>query len=133
MLHHVAEPDRDLRTLRDVLAPGGALLLMLYATYGRAGVYMVQEYCRRLGIGTTPDEIDVSVTGCTGLDTVLDYVVDFAKNWMFEYLVTQVEEFGQSSIMVKCAINAVGRATDDGHGDDMVPQMVDSFARWFKE
>lgn len=49
------------------------------------------------------------------------------------YYDRMVEDFGTNSIMVKCAINAVGRATDDGHGDDMVPQMVDSFARWFKE
>ena len=31
--------------------------LMVYAPYGRAGVYMLQEYCRRLGIGTTAAEI----------------------------------------------------------------------------
>ena len=49
------------------------------------------------------------------------------------YYDRMVEDFVTNSIMVKCAINAVGRATDDGHGDDMVPQMVDSFARWFKE
>ena len=35
----------------------GALHLMVYAPYGRAGVYMLQEYCRRLGIGTTAAEI----------------------------------------------------------------------------
>ena len=28
----------------------GALHLMVYAPYGRAGVYMLQDYCRRLGI-----------------------------------------------------------------------------------
>jgi hypothetical protein len=31
--------------------------LMVYAPYGRAGVYMLQEYCRRLSIGTTTSEI----------------------------------------------------------------------------
>ena len=31
--------------------------LMVYAPYGRAGVYLIQDYCRRLGIGTTPEEI----------------------------------------------------------------------------
>ena len=30
---------------------------MVYAPYGRAGVYMLQEYCRRLGIGWTEAEI----------------------------------------------------------------------------
>jgi hypothetical protein len=31
--------------------------LMVYATYGRTGIYMLQEYCRRLGIGTSEREI----------------------------------------------------------------------------
>ena len=29
------------------------MYLMVYAPYGRAGVYMLQDYCRRLGIGTS--------------------------------------------------------------------------------
>ncbi len=46
-----------------MLATDGALHLMVYAPYGRAGVYMLQEYCRRLGIGHTDQEIqDLAVT-----------------------------------------------------------------------
>jgi hypothetical protein len=30
---------------------------MVYAPYGRAGVYMLQDYCRRLGVGATEPEI----------------------------------------------------------------------------
>lgn len=57
VLHHLADPDIGLRALQSVLKKDGALYLMLYAPYGRTGVYMMQEYCRRLGIGTTPEEI----------------------------------------------------------------------------
>lgn len=57
VLHHLPDPDEGLRALRDVLGPDGALHVMVYASYGRAGIYMLQEYCRRLGIGTTNDEI----------------------------------------------------------------------------
>lgn len=57
VLHHLPDPDAGLRALRDVLAPNGAMYLMVYAPYGRAGVYLLQDYCRRLGIGTTADEI----------------------------------------------------------------------------
>src|SRR5262245_6457769 len=56
-LHHLAAPDAGLRALRDVLKPGGSLYLMVYAPYGRTGVYMLQEYCRRLGLGTSDQEI----------------------------------------------------------------------------
>lgn len=58
VLHHLADPDAGLRALRSVLRPEGAMDLMVYAPYGRTGVYMLQEYCRRLGIGTSKEEID---------------------------------------------------------------------------
>jgi len=57
VLHHLADPDDGLRAMRNVLTPAGAIYLMVYAPYGRAGVYMLQEYCRRLGIGALPQEI----------------------------------------------------------------------------
>jgi len=57
VLHHLADPDAGLRALRGVLRPDGAMSLMVYAPYGRAGIYMLQEYCRRLGVGTSEDDI----------------------------------------------------------------------------
>jgi SAM-dependent methyltransferase len=62
VLHHLPDPDAGLRALRKVLAPAGALHLMVYAPYGRAGVYMLQDYCRRLGIGSSAAEIDELAT-----------------------------------------------------------------------
>ena len=57
VLHHLPDPPTGLRALRAVLAPGGAITLMVYAPYGRAGVYMLQDYCRRLGVGTSASEL----------------------------------------------------------------------------
>jgi SAM-dependent methyltransferase len=57
VLHHLPNPDTGLRALREVLAPGGALNILVYAPYGRAGVYMLQDYCRRLGVAPTDAEI----------------------------------------------------------------------------
>jgi SAM-dependent methyltransferase len=57
VLHHLADPDAGLRALASVLKPEGAMYLMVYAPYGRTGVHMIQEYCRRLGVGTSPQEI----------------------------------------------------------------------------
>ena len=56
VLHHLADPIAGLRALRDVIEPDGAIQLMTYAPYGRAGIYMLQDYCRRLGIGTSTAE-----------------------------------------------------------------------------
>ena len=63
VLHHLPDPDVGLRALQEVLEPDGALHLMVYAPYGRAGVYMLQDYCRRLGIGHSQQEIrDLAAT-----------------------------------------------------------------------
>jgi SAM-dependent methyltransferase len=58
VLHHLADPDAGLAALRDVLGPAGALHLMVYAPHGRAGIYLIQDYARRLGISATAGEID---------------------------------------------------------------------------
>jgi SAM-dependent methyltransferase len=57
VLHHLADPDVGLRALSQVLKTEGSMHLMVYATYGRAGVYMLQDYCRKLGVGTSEQEI----------------------------------------------------------------------------
>jgi SAM-dependent methyltransferase len=63
VLHHLPDPDQGLRALREVLRPEGAMRLMVYARYGRAGIYMMQEYCRLLEIGTS--ELDLQNLGVT--------------------------------------------------------------------
>jgi SAM-dependent methyltransferase len=57
VLHHLVDPDAGLRALCSALKPDGAMHVMVYAPYGRAGVYMIQDYCRRLDIGTSEREI----------------------------------------------------------------------------
>ncbi|WP_413720213.1 NAD(P)-dependent oxidoreductase [Silicimonas sp. MF1-12-2] len=48
------------------------------------------------------------------------------------YYDRMASDYGADSIMAKCSKSALGRAVEDGRGDDLVPQMVDNFARWFK-
>jgi SAM-dependent methyltransferase len=57
VLHHLPDPDCGLRALQEVLRPQGAMHLMVYALYGRAGIYMMQEYCRLLGITTSNTDL----------------------------------------------------------------------------
>jgi SAM-dependent methyltransferase len=57
VLHHLPDPDAGLSALRNVLKPDGALNLMVYAPYGRTGIYMLQEFCTRLGITATDQGI----------------------------------------------------------------------------
>jgi SAM-dependent methyltransferase len=57
VLHHLHDPDYGLCALREVLRPSGAMRLMVYARYGRAGLYMMQEYCRLIDIGASVTEL----------------------------------------------------------------------------
>ncbi len=57
VLHHLADPDAGLRALRGVLDREGAMHLMVYAPYGRTGIYMLQEFCALLGIRASDGEI----------------------------------------------------------------------------
>lgn len=57
VLHHLADPGAGLRALRSVLKKDGAMQIMVYASYGRAGIYMMREYCRLLGITPSPEEL----------------------------------------------------------------------------
>ena len=57
VLHHLPDPDAGLAALHDVLRPDGAMHLMVYAPYGRTGIYMLQEFCRRIGVGATDEGI----------------------------------------------------------------------------
>jgi SAM-dependent methyltransferase len=57
VLHHLADPDAGLRALRSVLNPEGAMQLMVYAPYGRTGIYMLQDFCAQLGIRASEGDI----------------------------------------------------------------------------
>lgn len=51
VLHHLADPAAGLHALEQVLKPDGGMNLMLYAPYGRAGVYCMQDMMRMINTG----------------------------------------------------------------------------------
>ena len=86
VLHHLADPDAGLSALRGVLKPdGGAMHLMVYAPYGRTGIYMLQEFCRRIGIRATDEEIRDLIAALKALppghplETLLREAPDFRR------------------------------------------------------
>jgi hypothetical protein len=56
---------------------------MVYATYGRAGIYMMQEYCRLLGVGASEEELrDLGATiGALSADHPIAGVAKRAKDF----------------------------------------------------
>lgn len=57
VLHHLPDPLAGLKALAGVLAPDGVIYLMLYARYGRAAVYMMQELFRIMDVGQTEQDL----------------------------------------------------------------------------
>lgn len=58
VLHHLPDPEIGLNILRSVLSPNGAMHLMVYAPYGRTGIYMLQNFCHRIGVIPNSREIE---------------------------------------------------------------------------
>ena len=83
VLHHLADPGTGLRSLHSVLNPDGAIELMVYAPYGRTGVYMLQEFCRRVGIHAADGDIRDLICALSALppghplQTLLSQAPDF--------------------------------------------------------
>jgi len=67
VLHHLPDPNAGLAALRQVLKRDGAMHLMVYAQYGRNGIYMLQEFCRRLCIVPTEHGIRDLITALGSL------------------------------------------------------------------
>ena len=51
VLHHLKSPSLGLRILKDNLISDGKMELMVYATYGRTGVYHIQRLMKLMNLG----------------------------------------------------------------------------------
>ena len=123
VLHHLPDPDAGLRALREVLEQGGAMHLMVYAPYGRAGVYLLQEYCRRLRIGSSAPEIRDLATSLKALPPDHPLVP----------LLRNASDFRQEAALADALLHPQDRPYS-------VPQMLDflgrgglQFGRWVRQ
>jgi SAM-dependent methyltransferase len=123
VLHHLADPDVGLRALREVLAPGGVMHLMVYAPYGRTGVYMLQEFCRRVGIEATDE----------GLRDLVATLGALPPGHPLENLLREAPDFRQEGALADALLHPQDRAYS-------VPQLFDflargglGFGRWLKQ
>lgn len=120
VLHHLADPDAGLRALRAVLNPGGAMHLMVYATYGRTGIYMLQDYCRLLGVRALDQEL-ADLAGTLG---------ELPHGHPLAYLLKQAKDFRSPPALADALLHPQDRAYT-------VPQLYDwlgrcgcAFGRW---
>ena len=68
VLHHLKDPDAGLAALAAALQPEGGLGVMVYAPFGRSGVYELQDALRCLGQGMAlPERVSLTKRLLTGL------------------------------------------------------------------
>ena len=68
VLHHLKDPDAGLAALAAALQPEGGLGVMVYAPFGRSGVYELQEALRSLGEGMAlPERVSLTKRLLAGL------------------------------------------------------------------
>jgi ubiquinone/menaquinone biosynthesis C-methylase UbiE len=123
VLHHLADPEAGLSALRNVLKPGGTMHLMVYAPYGRTGIYMLQEFCRRTGIRATDLEIrDLIAALC-----------ELPPGHPLENVLSQAPDFRHEAALADALLHPNDRAYS-------VPQLLDyfekaglTFGRWVRQ
>jgi SAM-dependent methyltransferase len=123
VLHHLTDPDAGLAALRAVLKPDGAMHLMVYAPYGRAGIYMLQEFCRRLGIRATDE----------GIHDLIVALRELPRNHPLQNLLREAPDFRQEAALADALLHPQDRAYS-------VPQLFDfigrggfTFGRWVRQ
>jgi SAM-dependent methyltransferase len=123
VLHHLSDPDAGLAALRGVLKPHGAMHLMLYAPYGRAGIYMLQEFCRRVGIRPTDQ----------GIGDLISALQALPPGHPLETVLREAPDFRQTASLADALLHPQDRSYS-------VPQLLDfieraglSFIRWVRQ
>lgn len=123
VLHHLSDPDAGLRSLRNVLARDGAMHIMVYAPYGRAGVYMMQDYCRLLGVGVTDAEL--RELGETLQALPVDHPI--------AGVVKRAKDFVQAHALADALLNPQDRAYSVPELYDWLERCDLKFGRWHEQ
>jgi SAM-dependent methyltransferase len=123
VLHHLPDPDAGLSALRGVLKPDGAMHLMVYAPYGRAGIYMLQEFCRRIGIHANDEEIRDLISALTALPA----------GHPLENLLRAAPDFRQEAALADALLHPQDRAYSVPQLFDFIEKAGLTFGRWLKQ
>ncbi len=123
VLHHLPDPDAGLSALRNVLKPDGAMQLMVYAPYGRAGIYMLQDFCRRLGITASDDAIRDLITALEALP----------PGHPLETLLREAPDFRHEAELADALLHPQDRAYSVPQFFDFLDKAGLTFGRWAKQ
>lgn len=123
VLHHLAAPDVGLRALRGLLKRDGAMHLMVYAPYGRTGIYMLQEFCRRLGIQATD----------RGVRDLIAALASLPPGHPLSNLLREAPDFRQEAALADALLHPQDRAYSVPQLFAFLKQGELTFGRWIKQ
>jgi SAM-dependent methyltransferase len=123
VLHHLTDPDAGLRALRGLLKPEGAMHLMVYAPYGRTGIYMLQEFCRRLGIQATDQ----------GIRELIAALASLPPGHPLGSLLREAPDFRHEAALADALLHPQDRAYSVPQLFDFIKQGGLTFDRWVKQ
>jgi SAM-dependent methyltransferase len=123
VLHHLADPDVGLAALRDVLDRDGAMHLMVYAPYGRAGIYMVQELCRRIGVEASSD----------GIGDLVRALQVLPPGHPLEPLLREAPDFQDEAGLADALLNPRDRAYSVPQVFELLERAGLAFGRWVRQ
>jgi SAM-dependent methyltransferase len=123
VLHHLSDPDAGLRSLREVLARDGAMHVMVYAPYGRAGIYMMQDYCRLLGISVRDEELrDLGET-----------IQALSSDHPIAGILKRAKDFARPDALADALLNPQDRAYSAPQIHDWLERCGLKFGRWYEQ
>jgi SAM-dependent methyltransferase len=123
VLHHLADPDAGLSALRSVLKPDGAMHLMVYAPYGRTGIYMLQEFCRRMDIHASDSDI-TDLIGALG---------SLPPGHPLESVLRQAPDFRNEAALADALLHPQDRAYSVSQLFDFIEKRELRFGRWLRQ
>jgi SAM-dependent methyltransferase len=123
VLHHLADPDAGLQALRSVLNRDGAMQIMVYASYGRAGIYMMREYCRLLGM--TPSKEQLQALAAT--------LVCLPQEHPLSHLIGKIKDFQNPDALADAFLHPQDRAYTVPQIYEWLDRCGMSFGRWMEQ
>jgi 2-polyprenyl-3-methyl-5-hydroxy-6-metoxy-1,4-benzoquinol methylase len=123
VLHHLPDPDLALQSLRNVLKPEGAMQIMVYGTYGRTGIYMIQAYCRLLGITPSRHEMQDLGGALKGLP----------EDHPLTLLLHKGRDFQNPGALADALLHPQDRAYTVPQVYEWLDRCGMSFGRWFEQ
>jgi len=123
VLHHLPDPAAGIRALRRVLKPDGVLHLMVYAPYGRTGIYLIQELCRRAGI--LPSE--------QGLQQLMATLQVLPTDHPIASILREAPDFRSTAGLADALLNPQDRAYSVPEFMGLLADSGLQFARWVRQ